>query len=63
MNLDGKLGEAIRYEETIRIVSPVTLAENRYENDSEKMENFAIVVQGDSRTRQGPATANVPSMQ
>ena len=55
--------EAIQYEETIRIVSPVTLAENRYQNDSEKMENFAIVVQGDSRTWQGPTTANVPSMQ
>ena len=63
MNPDGNLVEAILDKGTIRIVTPVTLTENRYQMDSEKVENFAIVVQSDSGIRQGPNTANVLSMQ
>jgi hypothetical protein len=52
-----------RTKEASRVVSPITLEVKRYQNNSEKVENFTIVAQGDSQIWQGFTTTNVLSMQ
>ena len=46
-------------QQTTRIVSPMDLIESKSQNGSEMVKNFAIIVQGDLRVRQGTVTVNV----
>jgi len=46
-------------QDTTRIVDPMILIESKSQNGSEMVNNFAIVVQGDLRVRQGTVTVNV----
>ena len=46
-------------QQTTRIVSPMNLIESKSQNGSEMVKNFAIIVQGDLRVRQGTVTVNV----
>ena len=41
------------------MVNPMILIEKKSQNGSEMVKNFAIVVQGDLRVRQGAVTVNV----
>jgi len=46
-------------QDTTRIVNPMILIESKSQNGSERVKNFAIVMQCDLRVRRGTVTINV----
>jgi len=50
---------AMPHQDATRFLSPMILIKSKSQNGSEMVKNFAIVMQGDLRVRQGTVTVNV----